>query len=306
MTSPRIIARGPHAVLFADICHSTGLYEQLGDTQALTLVSKAFSLLHEVTFRRNGRVVRTFGDEVLCLFEQADPAARAACEMHLAIKKDPMLARVKMALKAGLHFGEVIVREDDIYGDAVNVAARAVSLARKDQIITTGDTLRAVPSTTLISTRNLGRIGVKGRIGDLDFHEILWRGDQGDGLTLTDTLQLEEMGRSPSAALTLEYQGQRLELGKARSLVYIGRSDDNDLVMPHHFVSRVHATIEYRNAKFLLTDHSTNGLYVKMGTSQPVFVHRDQVTLLGEGMISPGRELSHPGAEIIRYGMRIE
>ena len=304
MKTPEVKTTGLQAVVFADIHKSTDLYEALGDKEALKIVSQIFAHLHNVVKTHNGQVIRTFGDEVLCIFEQAGDAGAAVCKMHTVVRRDPMLARYDAALRIGLHYGEVIVREDDIYGDAVNVAARAVGLAEKNQIITTKDTLSAFPATTTIRSRNLGKIGVKGKAQDLDFCEILWQQDQTFTETMVEPVRLEENPVENSIGLELTYATTFLRLPANPTPVTIGRAEDNGLVIPTHMVSRVHATVRFQAGKFILADRSTNGLFLCPDGSKPIFVHRDQVTLLGEGEIVLGRDLKRTDAARIRYALK--
>ena len=56
------------AVLFADIAGSTRLYETLGDAVALTMIGRCLDVIREVCEERDGRVIKTIGDEIMALF----------------------------------------------------------------------------------------------------------------------------------------------------------------------------------------------------------------------------------------------
>ncbi len=293
----------PLTILFADICQSTQLYEKLGDRAAFALVSATLNRLQAIVEQLSGKLIRTIGDEVMCSFDNPEKAGIAACEMHRAVIQDPEINLHRVALRVGLHRGPVIETADDVFGDAVNVAARAVGLARRDQILTTRDTLEHIPNDTLLCTRYIGRITVKGREQKLDFYEIMWREDH--TVTMADVQQyLQKSLAASRKTLTLEYMGDRIEIGEHNTYISLGRSGENDMVVPKHFISRMHASIEFRNGKFILADHSTNGLYVLTPGSNPVFVHRDEMTLLAEGQISLGREFHKQEAQIIRFFVR--
>ena len=60
------------AVLFADIAGSTKLYEVLGDSEAKRLIDEVLIALTALTKRHGGRVVKTIGDEVMCVFANAE------------------------------------------------------------------------------------------------------------------------------------------------------------------------------------------------------------------------------------------
>ena len=59
---------GSLAVLFADVSGSTSLYEKLGDARALECIGLCLNIMREVTAEHGGRVIKTIGDEVMCVF----------------------------------------------------------------------------------------------------------------------------------------------------------------------------------------------------------------------------------------------
>ena len=58
------------AVLFADVCDSTQLYERLGDAEALAAMSRCLEMAREVAVRGGGRLVKTMGDELMLVFSR--------------------------------------------------------------------------------------------------------------------------------------------------------------------------------------------------------------------------------------------
>src|SRR5687768_7411680 len=70
------------AILFADIAGSTRLYETLGDAVALTMIGRCIDVIREVCEERDGRVIKTIGDEVMAMFASAANAGYAVSDMH--------------------------------------------------------------------------------------------------------------------------------------------------------------------------------------------------------------------------------
>ena len=127
------------AVLFADISDSTGLYSTLGDNAARVVVNACLSLIGNEAERNKGRIVKTIGDEALCVFRRADDAVLAASEMQSQIDaKRPGKYHVK--IHVGLHYGPVLVENNDVFGDTVNAAAYLRAVAAAEQILTTETT----------------------------------------------------------------------------------------------------------------------------------------------------------------------
>ena len=136
-------------VLFADISESTRIYDVLGNDTAQALVSRCLAILGEVVERYRGQVVKSIGDELMCVFPNAVEATRAAGDMHSRVREvsppDEKLPFGRVRLKVGLHYGRVLVETGDVFGETVNVAARMAKLAKPDQIVTTEPTVWKLP-----------------------------------------------------------------------------------------------------------------------------------------------------------------
>src|ERR671911_119614 len=116
------------AVLFADVSGSTKLYEAAGNAVAHAAVESCVNLMKQKTQASKGRVIKTIGDEVMSAFTCADDAADAAIEMQLAIAELPPVGNTTLGIRIGFNYGPVVEREGDVFGDAVNLAARLAAV----------------------------------------------------------------------------------------------------------------------------------------------------------------------------------
>ena len=73
------------------------------------------------------------------------------------------------------------------------------------------------------------------------------------------------------------------------------------MVIPDSLASRQHARIEYNFGKFLLTDHSVNGTFVRFSDNQVIDLNQQQIVLHGAGAISLGRTFTEAGDDVIEY-----
>src|SRR5690349_4689370 len=121
MTDPSFteLPKDDAAILFADVSGSTALYRALGNERAQALIEKTLGLLGEAAGRQAGRVVKTIGDEVMCRFDSASAAARAAIDMQRRIHAVPPEPGAELRVRIGFAFGKTVERGSDVFGDVV-------------------------------------------------------------------------------------------------------------------------------------------------------------------------------------------
>jgi class 3 adenylate cyclase len=273
---------GARAILFADISGSTRLYETLGDQQAAERVGRSLTMLSRVCEDCGGRVIRTNGDGALCLFETADAALRASRLMQEKTDEHQELSESCPGIHIGCHFGPVLENAGDLYGDAVNLAARVAGLAKVGQIITTADTVAKLSAAFAERTRKLAHVPVKGKQAAVTIFEFLWR----DWEDLTDYGTRTDHGRV--VRLVLKYEGREWRFEGPGELSF-GRDGACDVVVGDRKASRQHARVERRRDKFVLTDHSFNGTWVQFaGEAEVVVLRREELMLRASGFIGLG------------------
>lgn len=273
------------AVLFADVAGSTALYEVLGDERAFALVENCLAVMSACTTERYGRVVKTIGDAVMAVFGTADEAASAAAEMQSRIDRLGPTVGVRLGLRIGLHFGPVVPRDGDVFGDTVNLASRLCDLASKGQTITDQGTAQRLSPSHLARLRTLFAIPVKGKAEEIPLVELTWQA-RSDELTAIFVSPAKAAGR---ARLELELDGVHIEMGPERRKVSCGRDLEADFTVRNPLASRAHATIERRREHFVLADHSANGTFVTLEGKPEIRVHHEELTLVGHGWIAFGQ-----------------
>lgn len=286
-------------ILFADIAQSTRLYELLGDQAAENLIGMCLARLTEAATRHGGTVIKTIGDEVMCTFPGARDAVGAAKAMHASLEEPLSVGegtRLSPNLHVGLHAGPVIRRGNDVFGDAVNLAARLVKLSKSRQILASRTIIDALDTQERTSTRSLGCIPIRGKSGDIPIFELIWE-------EYDMTIIAEHALVSPDAAASMELRlGDRvIRVGPGKASVALGRDQGNDLVLAGSHVSRSHARIEFLAGKFLLSDRSSNGTWVSFRNGETVHLRRDRVVLYGSGTISPGIRSEPDSPEAVRF-----
>lgn len=297
---PRAADRA-RTVAFAEIAGTTALYEALGDVRALSVITRALVAMEQQVYEHRGDVIKTVGREVLCLFGDASTAAAAAVAMQQRMEHFSAEAGVALGLRVGFHSGPVIEEQGDVFGDAVNVAARLVKLAAAGQIITDGETANGMRAALRRRARAIDRRRVRGRTGELEIVEIGWQRASGDPFT---TEQGTLLDRARDAIMVLTFQDKDIEIDGARASFTIGRDATNDLPVSSTKASRQHARIEWRRDKFVLFDHSTNGTYVTLEDEPEVLVKHESFLLHGKGVLSIGEAAQPAGTGLVRFECR--
>src|SRR5438093_4960760 len=118
------------AIMFTDMVGYSAL-SQRDEKLAQELLEEHRRLLREIFPRFNGTEIKTIGDAFLVEFGSALEAAQCAIEIQrtLAKRNHDVTPNRRIELKIGIHIGDVIHRDGDVYGDGVNIASRIEQLA---------------------------------------------------------------------------------------------------------------------------------------------------------------------------------
>ena len=133
------------AIMFTDMVGYSAL-AQRDDRLALELLEEHRRLLREIFPRFSGTEIKTIGDAFLVEFGSALEAAQCAIEIQrtLAKRNHDVTSNRRIELKIGIHIGDVIHRDGDVYGDGVNIASRIEQLAGAGGICVSTDVERQI------------------------------------------------------------------------------------------------------------------------------------------------------------------
>lgn len=148
------------AILFADMAQHSRL-TAAGELATLDLLTRCFALFEDHCRSYRGEFIKTTGDGVLIVFDGVSDAIDFAMTIQekLAALSEELPAAG--SFRIGVHTGEVRRRGGDIYGHAVNVAARVEALAESGGVFVTQDVYRAARSITRYGFRFAGRRALK-------------------------------------------------------------------------------------------------------------------------------------------------
>jgi adenylate cyclase len=303
-------------VLFADLRGSTAMYETLGNTDATAVVTRSVALLVRIVGTHGGSVVKTLGDGLMAMFPSPSQGVSAADEMHDALARVGALGdngnearpqqSVPLKLQVGLAHGEVVEVSGDLFGDAVNVAARLLDHAGDNETLATVSVLEGLDRWERSRFRSLDRLQLRGRAEPVHVHlqEAVRRFGDTAATAYGDMLAPSP---EPEGIRLIWVDVNRVYSGASLPVV-LGRSPQATYIIDDNRVSRSHARIDWHGGTFQLTDLSYNGTYVRFDHDPEVIsLRRGACTLHGSGVIglgTPPTDAMSPSVrfEVMRFG----
>lgn len=220
-----------------------------------------------------------------------------------------MSRRMQQFAAAKAHEHGVIIRiglvepaEDGQYDDVSTAIAKCQELTR---LASSSQTLACLNSASDFD------LSLRDKLSEVDPDE--WRGELCDGFGRVYCVGWQEevatrlapaIGAAQAVTrvnkLKLRWRNEQVILQPNAQRVTMGRGGDADISIESDFASRDHAHVDYLHSCFVLSDHSTNGTYVRIDDSE-VFIHDDEVILRGEGWISLGRRPRSTAGKVVYF-----
>ena len=168
------------AIMFTDMVGYSAL-AQRDDKVALELLEEHRRLLREIFPRFHGTEIKTIGDAFLVEFGSALEAAQCAIEIQrtLAKRNHDVTSDRRIELKIGIHIGDVVHRDGDVYGDGVNIASRIEQLAGAGGICVSMDVERQIRNALEARFEKFGTADLKNIKLPMDLFRIVLPWEKG-------------------------------------------------------------------------------------------------------------------------------
>src|SRR5439155_22037306 len=162
------------AIMFTDMV-GYGALSQRDDKLAQELLEEHRRLLREIFPQFNGTEIKTIGDAFLVEFQSALEAAQCAIEIQRALAKRnaDAPAERQIQVRIGIHIGDVIHRDGDVYGDGVNIASRIEQLAGAGGICVSTDVERQIRNALEARFEKFGSADLKNIKLPMDLFRIV-------------------------------------------------------------------------------------------------------------------------------------
>jgi len=162
-----------HTILFTDVEGSTALTERLGDAKARDLLREHERLIRSALDEHGGSEVKTMGDGFMAFFTSASKALECAIAIQSAFAKRNESADEPIKVRVGLNAGEPISENDDLFGTAVNEAARITSTAEGGEILV-ANVVRELTKGKDFLFNDRGETSLRGFEDPVRLFEVRW------------------------------------------------------------------------------------------------------------------------------------
>jgi len=208
-------------ILFTDVVGSSELRTSRGDESAHKIMEAHFDLVRHEIEQHSGREVKTIGDSFMVVFASARSAVNCAVSVQRALaehnRENP---EQQVRVRIGMNTGEAIEKDGDLFGSAVDAAARIMSKAAGGQILLSDHTRGVIGAAKDVTLVDRGPFWLKGFPERWRLHEVLWHEDR-----ISTAAVLPHIGRRTP------FVGRESERADLRRYLDASRGGHGSLVM---------------------------------------------------------------------------
>lgn len=165
---------GIDTILFTDLVGFTEFTDTEGDAAALDVLDRQSRIIYRSLADNDGRVVKELGDGLMLWFPDAGSAVEVAAGIRNDIEAERAAWRFPLALRMGMHSGDLIARGSDFIGQTVNVASRISDLAGPGELLVSEQVVGALgASAHVLRFSPVGPTRVKGVASPIWLHRFM-------------------------------------------------------------------------------------------------------------------------------------
>ncbi len=165
---------GPVTVVFTDMVGSTELTQTRGDETAQQVVRAHNRIVRDALIRFSGKEIKHTGDGIMASFSNTSNGVEASIEMQKNVRlHNANHPDLPLHIKIGIDAGEPIVEENDLFGTTVQLSARIVDKAKREQILVS-ETVHGICAGKGFTFLDHGKFAMKGFEIDQRLYETVW------------------------------------------------------------------------------------------------------------------------------------
>ncbi len=173
VTGEPFVATAFRAIMFTDLVGSTELTQRLGDAEAMGVIRAHDGIVNDAVRRGQGRRVKHMGDGVMASFTSVSRAVETAVEIQRAVAERNGAASVPFDIRVAISAGEPITEDDDLFGTAVQMAARVCSSCEGGRILVSSG-VRELCLGKGFRFEDCGLVDLKGFDEPLHVYAVAW------------------------------------------------------------------------------------------------------------------------------------
>jgi adenylate cyclase len=163
-------------ILFTDMEGSTSLTQRLGDAGAQEVLRTHNTIIRDALKTHDGSETKHTGDGIMASFSLATRALECAIAMQRAFAEHNESAEEPILVRVGLNAGEPVAEDEDLFGTAVQLAARICAHAEPGQILAP-IVVRELAAGKRFLFADLGDVTLRGFEDPVRLFEVRWRQD---------------------------------------------------------------------------------------------------------------------------------
>jgi len=184
------------AILFADIVGYTSMMQE-DEGKAMGRLAHYQEVLQSQIAEYDGQVIKNYGDGSICIFSDTKSAVFCARDIQTLLQNnEPMVP-----LRIGLHLGDVIFKDDDVYGNAINLASRLESIGEAGSVLVSEDIYRKTKNQKELEFHSLGTFELKNVEQPMEVFAMV-----NEGLTIPDHKALKNKLKAKQLKKSFEWK----------------------------------------------------------------------------------------------------
>lgn len=196
------------AIMFTDMQGYTAMMRE-DEEKAINLRNRHREIFERLTEKFRGTIVQYFGDGTLTAFDSSIDAVECALELQKEFRQQPIIP-----VRIGIHVGDIVYYENDIIGDAVNIASRIESVALPGAVYFSGHINDQLRSHKQFSTKYLDVFQFKNVKEAIPVFALI-----DDQIAVPESSELFNSTKKDNASSTFAKNDSRAKLKKRNKLI---------------------------------------------------------------------------------------
>jgi adenylate cyclase len=156
------------AILMADLTGYTAMTDIHGGASAAKIVNKYMEIV-DAALHGSTRVMQCIGDQVVMIAENSNDLLQTAKRLNILTREEHHF----LSIHAGLHFGQILIENNNLFGSTINVAARIMNVACRGQVFCSSNFLHQLPEESRQLFRPIGPHKLKNVMNQIELHELM-------------------------------------------------------------------------------------------------------------------------------------